>query len=149
MDAFIKRIRPSNLEQSILYFIVEWRHRLAKSGDILQFLRHEYLISTDQKRLKPIFDEAVRYLCTLEGLGTWLAWEPPRFLVNGTMVTEKWGVKGRDLRRFLQGLRIIWVDTDCSIDAEALLVDETFEKVSQMPSEVIDREDMIPSKRRR
>ena len=145
----IDRIHPSNLERNILLFIVGWRQRLRESGDILQRLRHEYLLSNEQIRLKPIFDEAVRYLCNSTDLDTWLNWKAPSFPVNGNMLIQKWGVKGRDLKMFLQGLRTIWVDSGCRMDAEALLNDKMFEEVSQMPPDVFDRDTPIPAKRRR
>lgn len=145
----IQRIRPSNLEQSIFYFLVEWRQSLATDGNIIKRLQREYLLSLDQARLKPLFTEAVCYLCTSDDLDAWLAWQAPRFPLNGNAVTEKWGVKGRQLRLVLQGLRTIWVESGCTMDKEALLDEGVFQKVSLMPPEEVERNSMIPVKRRK
>uniref|UniRef100_A0A915EWS8 Uncharacterized protein n=1 Tax=Echinococcus canadensis TaxID=519352 RepID=A0A915EWS8_9CEST len=149
VDTLIQRIRPSILEQNILHFLVEWRQSLSADGNIIERLQREYLLSLDQTRLKPIFTEAVRYLCTSDDLDAWLAWEAPRFPLNGIIVTEKWGVKGRQLRPVLQGLRKIWVESGCIMDKEALLDEGVFQKVSQMPPEEVERNPIVPAKRRK
>ncbi|VDM16681.1 unnamed protein product [Hydatigera taeniaeformis] len=149
VETLVRRIRPSNLEQSILYFLVEWRQSLAADGSVTERLRREYLLSLDQARLKPIFTEAVCYLCTSEDLNAWLAWQAPRFPLNGTAVTEKWGVKGRQLRLVLRGLRMIWVESGCTMDKEALLDEAVYQNVSRMPLEEVEVNCMIPAKRRK
>ncbi|VDK38803.1 unnamed protein product [Taenia asiatica] len=149
VETLIQRIRPSNLEQNILYFLVKWRQSLAAEGNIIERLQREYLLSLDQVRLKPLFTEAVCYLCTSDDLDAWLAWQAPCFPTNGIAVTEKWGVKGRQLRLVLQGLRTIWVESGCTMDKEALLGEEVYQKVSRMPPEEVERNPMIPVKRRK
>ncbi|KAL5110072.1 CCA tRNA nucleotidyltransferase 1 mitochondrial [Taenia crassiceps] len=122
VETLIQRIRPSNLEQNILYFLVEWRQSLAADGNIIERLQREYLLSLDQA---------------------------PCFPLNGIAVTEKWGVKGRQLRPVLQGLRTIWVESGCTMAKEALLDEGVFQKVSRMPPEEVERSSMIPVKRQK
>ncbi|VDD82068.1 unnamed protein product [Mesocestoides corti] len=150
VDTLFDRIRPSNLESNIVYFLVEWREHLA-STDALEFLKREYLLSMDQARLKPVFDEAMRYFgdAAGEALASWLAWQAPRFPVNGTLVSERWGIKGRLLRSLLQGLRTAWVDSGCSLTADELLSSEMHQKLASAQPDDLQRSPLIPLKRQR
>lgn len=129
---------------------MDWRKKLAADPEmVLNILKREFLLSTEQSKLRPIFEETLRYLCHERDLAAWLAWEVPRFPIKGTEVTERWGVRGKGLRILLQGLRTAWVDSNCTTSSEELLSQEVYEKVSSTPPEEFLKEPILPPKRRR
>ncbi len=148
MDTLFNRIRPSNLEANILYFIVEWRDKLCPDT-ALAHLKREFLLSTDQGKLRPVFEEMLRYMCREADLADWLSWQPPRFPLTGNDVTERWGVKGRALRPLLQGLRNAWVDSGCKATEEELMTTSMYDKLTNTPPEELLKEPLIPTKRQR
>ncbi|VDN97535.1 unnamed protein product [Rodentolepis nana] len=148
LQTFNERVKLSTVEFNVVEFLVRWRDVLRKK-DIIEYLRREYLLSTNQGVLKAVFPEAIRYLCQKKEIEYWLSWEAPRFPVSGIAVTSERSIKGKELGPVLLALRKIWVDSDCKLTAEELMSDEIFEMVSKIPIEEIEREPMVPVKRKR
>ncbi|BHF65255.1 CCA tRNA nucleotidyltransferase 1, mitochondrial [Sparganum proliferum] len=147
-DTFIARVRPSNAEVTILKFLIDFR---AKSlpPDLLEYFKHHYLVSFESSRLKPVFEEAMRYLGRKDVLEAWNAWVPPKFPINGHMLQLRWNVKGRILRPLLQSLKESWVASGCQLTAEDLLSDSMREQTMQsLSTNEQVKETLIPPTRR-
>ncbi|VDL98904.1 unnamed protein product [Schistocephalus solidus] len=129
-DTFIARVRPSNAEVTILKFLIDFRAK-SQPPDLLEYFKHHYLVSFESSRLKPVFEEAMRYLGRKDLLEAWKVWVPPKFPVNGHMLQLKWNVKGRILRPLLQSLKEAWVASGCQLTAEDLLSDSMREQTMQ------------------
>ncbi|VUZ40941.1 unnamed protein product [Hymenolepis diminuta] len=145
---FNERVKLATAEYNIIDFLLKWRDFL-REKDVIEYLRREYLLSSHQPILKPVFPEAIRYLCSKKELEYWLSWEAPKFPVSGGAVTSEKGIKGKELGPVLLALRKIWVDSGCKLTAEELMSNETFEVISKIPVEEIEREPMIPVKRKK
>nr|CUU98810.1 hypothetical transcript [Hymenolepis microstoma] len=148
LKTFNERVKLSTVEFNVIEFLVRWRDFL-REKDVIEYLRREYLLSTHQGVLKPVFPEAIRYLCQKKELECWLSWEAPKFPLSGVTVTSERAVKGKELGPVLLALRRIWVDSDCELTAKELMSDEIFEMISKIPVEEVEREPMIPVKRKR